>query len=86
MYLKDDCTYFRSLRLRLPNKREEYNAEYVSANDSTLLFNLQNQRGDKLVLTIAGVENQRFRVIVEEPDRHRYSLEHSLEKEPNPKS
>ncbi|CAG9766974.1 unnamed protein product [Ceutorhynchus assimilis] len=75
-----------SLRKKLPNENQKFNAQLVdsSANkNSTLLFDLTNKRGDKLTLSISAVEGKRFRVIIEEHDEHRYKLEHSLEKEPN---
>ncbi|ERL90588.1 hypothetical protein D910_07935 [Dendroctonus ponderosae] len=72
-----------SLRLRLPNENEEFNAKFVSKDESQIFFNLTNKRGEELAFTLTAVENQRFRIIIEEHDRHRYNLEYSLEKEPN---
>ncbi|XP_076250785.1 neutral alpha-glucosidase C-like [Rhynchophorus ferrugineus] len=70
------------LRFRLPNENEEYNAKFESANENGLNFSLSNLKGNELTLFIGGVENNRFRVIIEEPDHHRYKLEHVLEKDP----
>lgn len=76
-------TVCRSLRLKLPNENEEFNAKFVSKDESQIFFNLTNKRGEALALSLTAVENQRFRIIIEEHDRHRYNLEYSLEKEPN---
>ncbi|XP_030754513.1 neutral alpha-glucosidase C-like [Sitophilus oryzae] len=75
-------TLCSDLRIKLPNENEEYNAVYLGLTDGALNFNLSNKAGNELILFLGGIENNRFRVIVEEPDRHRYKLEHSLEKEP----
>ncbi|KAL1506864.1 hypothetical protein ABEB36_006147 [Hypothenemus hampei] len=74
-----------SLRIKLPQTNEQFNAKYLNASDSAVDFHLENKKGEQLALTITGIENQRFRIQIEEHDRHRYKLEHSLEKEPNVK-
>ncbi|XP_060526764.1 neutral alpha-glucosidase C-like [Cylas formicarius] len=73
------CT---ELRTKMLGSEEIFSASYVGVEDESVVFNLTNKKGDSLVLSITGVQNQRYRVEIEEPDRHRYHLEYALEKEP----
>ncbi|XP_030754516.1 glucosidase 2 subunit alpha-like [Sitophilus oryzae] len=75
-------TVCSGLRIKLPNENEEYNAVYDDYVDGALYFNVSNKVGNNLTLLIGGLENNRFRIIIEEPDHHRYKLQYSLEKEP----
>lgn len=47
-----------------------------------MIFDLFNGLGNKLVLTVSKVGSDIFRVVIEEPDLHRYHITHSLEREP----
>ncbi|ERL94909.1 neutral alpha-glucosidase C isoform X2 [Dendroctonus ponderosae] len=69
-------------RIRRPDWNELYNAAFLNADDGILQFDLTNGAGSKLIMKISGVVDNRFRVIIEEPDLHRYRIQFCLEKEP----
>ncbi|XP_066248506.1 neutral alpha-glucosidase C-like [Euwallacea similis] len=69
-------------RTRIPTSEETYQVVTAEAVDGILQFALQNKAGNNLTLIVRGVQNNTFRVTIEEPDEHRYHLEYSLEKEP----
>lgn len=70
--------------MRLPNENEEFNADWTESTDSEVYFNLENKKGEQLVLRLTAIQNQRFRIRIEEHDGHRYKLEtgFSLAEEP----
>lgn len=70
--------------MRLPNENEEFNADWTESTDSEVYFNLENKKGEQLVLRLTAIQNQRFRIRIEEHDEHRYKLEtgFSLAEEP----
>ncbi|ENN79931.1 hypothetical protein YQE_03634 [Dendroctonus ponderosae] len=72
----------REHRIRRPDWNELYNAAFLNADDGILQFDLTNGAGSKLIMKISGVVDNRFRVIIEEPDLHRYRIQFCLEKEP----
>ncbi|XP_066150382.1 neutral alpha-glucosidase C-like [Euwallacea fornicatus] len=73
------CTDYRT---RTPTPEETYQVATAEVIHGILQVALRNEAGNNLTLIVRGVENNTFRVIIEEPDEHRYHLEYSLEKEP----
>lgn len=73
---------FREQRTKIPTANETYNVVSSKFDDNLMVFDLTNGLGGKLVLTVSKVGSDIFRVVIEEPDSHRYHITHSLDKEP----
>ncbi|XP_050306433.1 neutral alpha-glucosidase C-like [Anthonomus grandis grandis] len=69
-------------RQRLPAADGNYVAKFSSADDESLNFNLTNNAGNQLIMSIKAIINNRLRITIEEPARHRHHIEYSLERDP----
>ncbi|XP_060530314.1 neutral alpha-glucosidase C-like isoform X2 [Cylas formicarius] len=73
--------YCSNLRSKIPSQSEIYAAQFVGIANKGVKFSLKNGENE-LMLEIYSLNKNRFRFIIEEPDSHRYKLEHSLVREP----
>lgn len=73
---------FREQRTKNPTVDETYNVVSSKFDENLMVFDLSNSLEGKLVLTVSKVGSNIFRVVIEEPDLHRYHITHSLDKEP----
>lgn len=73
---------YRNLRYKYPSDEEIYVAQLTDSNDDTLNFHLTNGQDNQLTMSIFSVNTGVIRVIIEEPDNHRYHLINSLQDEP----
>ncbi|XP_060521453.1 neutral alpha-glucosidase C-like [Cylas formicarius] len=71
-----------NLRTRIPTRDEDYYALYQNLDGDSFVYILENNQGNQLLFTLQGLAGRKYRINIEEIDRHRYKLPYVLVEDP----